>query len=280
LNELNFAVKHADRVGVTRDLPYGPDELKRVANSATLIYGEHDALLVDSFTTQAQNEELIEWIRSFGKQLKRIYITHGHGDHLFGLNQLMTAFPTAEAVAQPNVIETAHFQGSEAYMGSFWDALFPEQIAKPIVFPEPLDGDRLDIEGHEIRVIPTGYTDTEFTTAVWVPELRLLVAGDVVYDDTHPYLAEADHDTREAWASTLDQLQQLHPRTVVAGHGWPGKTVGAEAIDATAAYLRDFNTEADRTSTARDLFDAMMLKYGTRRNPGSLWGGAKRAKSS
>ncbi|MBO9046086.1 MBL fold metallo-hydrolase [Curtobacterium flaccumfaciens pv. flaccumfaciens] len=279
MSNLEFAVKHAERVGVTRDLPYGDEDLRRVANSATLIYGDDEALLVDSFTTREQNDELVEWVRSFGKRLTRIYITHGHGDHLFGLNQLLAAFPDAEAVATPETIDTARHQGSDEYMASFWDALFPGQIARPIVFPTPLTGDRLDVEGHEIRVIPTGHTDTEFTTAVWVPELRLLVAGDAVYDETHTYLAETSAESREAWAATLDRLSALRPAAIVAGHGWPGRTVGPDAIDATATYLRDFNVEAARAATAEDLFDAMMRKYGDRRNPGSLWGGAKRAMS-
>ncbi len=54
-----------------------------MANSATLIHGDDEALLIDSFTTREQNDELVEWVRSFGKRLTRIYITHGHGDHLF-----------------------------------------------------------------------------------------------------------------------------------------------------------------------------------------------------
>ena len=33
-----------------------------------------------------------------GKNLTTIYITHGHGDHFFGLNPVLIAFPEARAV--------------------------------------------------------------------------------------------------------------------------------------------------------------------------------------
>ena len=43
-----YAVHTATRQGVTRDLPHGPEDLQWVANSATLIHGDQDAVLVDT----------------------------------------------------------------------------------------------------------------------------------------------------------------------------------------------------------------------------------------
>ncbi len=50
-SNLSYAVKTAVRKGVTRDLPHGLENLQWVSNSATLIYGEKDAVLVDTFTS-------------------------------------------------------------------------------------------------------------------------------------------------------------------------------------------------------------------------------------
>jgi hypothetical protein len=58
---LRYAVKTARRPGLTRDLSYGPEDLQWVANSATLVYGTDDAVLVDTFTSIGQNAELVEW---------------------------------------------------------------------------------------------------------------------------------------------------------------------------------------------------------------------------
>jgi len=58
-------------------------------SASTLIYGERDAVLVDTFITVEQAEALVEWVRTSGKKLTKIYITHGHADHFLGLGALL-----------------------------------------------------------------------------------------------------------------------------------------------------------------------------------------------
>ena len=52
--------------------------------SATLIYGDRDALLVDALLTLDEGRALADWIAAHDRNLTTIYITHGHGDHFFG----------------------------------------------------------------------------------------------------------------------------------------------------------------------------------------------------
>lgn len=84
------------RQGLSRDLPEGQDLLKWVANTVTLIYGEQDAVLIDTFLTIKENQALVDWVVKSGKNLTTIYITHGHGDHFFGIKMLLDRFPDAE----------------------------------------------------------------------------------------------------------------------------------------------------------------------------------------
>ena len=65
-------------------------------SSATLIYGEHDAILVDTLATHDQVDALADWIDTKERRLSRIYITHGHGDHWLGLARLIQRFPEAQ----------------------------------------------------------------------------------------------------------------------------------------------------------------------------------------
>src|ERR1700692_3272890 len=76
---LHWDVLTVKRPGLTRELPPGKEELMWVANSSTLIYGERDAILVDTFLTTEQSKTLLDWVVAHGKNLTAIYFTHGHG---------------------------------------------------------------------------------------------------------------------------------------------------------------------------------------------------------
>jgi hypothetical protein len=95
---LRYDVLALKRRGLTRDLPSGTESLQWVTNTATLIYGEHDAIVVDTFATIDQNQQLVDWITKSGKNLAMIYTTHAHGDHSFGIKILLDRFPNARAV--------------------------------------------------------------------------------------------------------------------------------------------------------------------------------------
>jgi glyoxylase-like metal-dependent hydrolase (beta-lactamase superfamily II) len=278
LHGLEYAVRTARRPGVTRDLPYGPKDLQWVANTATLIYGDSDAVLVDTFTSIEQNAELVNWVKSFDCKLSHIYITHGHGDHFFGIKQLLEAFPAAKAVATKGSVAAARHQSDPQWLDGFWERLFPGQIPRPITYPEVLDGDTIDLEGHRLQVIEAGFTDTADTTSLWVPDLRLIVAGDVAYNDTHQYTAETTSDSREHWAKAAERLATYDPVAVIAGHKKPELPDDPRILAETAAYLRDFNRLASAVKTAEDLYAGMLELYPRRANPGALWGGAKAAK--
>jgi glyoxylase-like metal-dependent hydrolase (beta-lactamase superfamily II) len=275
--DLKWDVLTMRRPGLSRDLPPGKEQLAWVANSVTLIHGKHDAVLVDTFLTTEQSRKLVDWVVAGGRNLTAIYVTHGHGDHFFGLAPLLERFPNAKAVATPAVVEAMNEQLWPASIEN-WKRLFPKQIPDRLLTAEPLQRGQLELEGHSLIAIDTGRTDTAHSTSLHVPSVGLLVAGDVVYNGIHPYLAETDTGSRNEWIAALDRLEALKPNAVVAGHKVPENDDDPRIIGETREYLRAFNRLNAATTDARQLYDAMLKLYPGRVNPGSLWGAANAAK--
>jgi len=276
---LKWDVFVAKRQGLTRDLPPGKEEWMWVPGSSTLIYGEKDAVLVDTLLTVEQAKALVEWVAARGKNLTTIYITHGHADHFFGLGAVLERFPNARAVATPNAVKVMRQQTSPDYLANFWKARYPGQIPERPVIAEELQGNVIELEGRDLIAVPLGHTDTDNTTCLHVPSVGLVVAGDAAYNDVHLYLAESNAQTRREWIAALDTIEALKPRAVIAGHKKAEREDNPRIIEETRRYIRDFERLAEATTTARELYDKMLGLYPNRANPGSLWGSARAAKS-
>src|SRR6266581_2100160 len=265
---------------VTPDRPEGVRETYFQAMAATLIYGKHDALLVDAFMTVEQASALADWVTSKNKNLTTIYITHGHGDHWFGVGTLLERFPNARAVATPNAVKVMRQNASPEFLRTVWKAGFPGQIPDKLVIAEELKGNVIDLEGHELVAVELGHTDTDHTTCLIVPSIGLVVAGDAAYNDVHLYLAESNPQTRREWISALDKMESLHPRAVVATHKRPENDDNPRIIEQTRQYIRDFDRLSGTTTTAQELYDKMLELYPNRVNPGwALWSSARAVKS-
>lgn len=279
MTELSYAVHVAPSLPTTvTDLP--PDLDRRVWSpiSATLITGERDAVLVDAVMTAGQAAELAGWIVATGKNLTTVYVTHGHGDHWFGLGMILERFPDAKAVAIPSVARKIASQIGSDFVETFWKRRFPGQIPENLVGVEELEGDRFELEGEELVAVDLGHTDTDDTTALHVPSIGLVVAGDAAYNDVHLYLAESDAGGRRSWLTALDTIEKLSPRAVVAGHKRPERADDPKILEETRQYILDFEALAARTATPLELYTEMTARYPDRVNRGALWGSARAAK--
>ena len=265
---------------ITTDVPPGETQRPWPPISSTLISGERNAVLVDTPITVEQARALTNWVVARGKNLTTIYATHGHGDHFFGTSTVLERFPGARFVARPEVIKVMREQASPGSLDTFWKPRFPGQIASQLAIAEELTGDVIDLEGHELVSVPLGFTDTASTTCLHVPSIGLIVAGDAAYNGDHLHLSESpDRQKRQEWIAALDKMESLKPRAVIAGHKRVGNDDGPGIIGDTRKYIQDFERLAMQTTTARELYDAMLKLYPDWINRGALWSSVRALRS-
>ncbi|MFJ3762652.1 MBL fold metallo-hydrolase [Streptomyces sp. NPDC090080] len=238
--------------------------------SSTLIAGDHDAVLVDTPWSHEHMAALIDWVDSFDRNLTAVYITHGHGDHWFGTPALLEHHPNAKVYATADV--SAYIARQHKHRGSMWESRFPGQICQGQINPEPVPDGGISLEGNALQVVELGHTDTDDTTGLWVPSIRLLVAGDSVYNHCHQYLNEAAHGGLESWYRALDIIQALDPVYVVAGHKDVAQPDDGGAVERTRKYLQTFEQlTREEGQTREEFFDEMIRLFPGYANPKALW---------
>jgi glyoxylase-like metal-dependent hydrolase (beta-lactamase superfamily II) len=233
--------------------------------SSTLIMGETDAVLVDAQHIRSDVHALSDRIAQTGRRLTTIYITHGHPDHWYGIGELVRRFPSARAVTTAGVIE--YIETNRADAAERWRAIFADRVVEADVIPGLIEGS-IDLEGHKLHPIEVGQADIAPSTVLHAPSIGLVVPGDVVYNKIHMMLAL--HEEWERWLESIDKIEKLAPKMLVAGHKRPEASdlEVARIIDDSRSYIRAFANAAKKAATADDLIQEISAKYP---DFGNLW---------
>jgi glyoxylase-like metal-dependent hydrolase (beta-lactamase superfamily II) len=240
--------------------------------ASTLIYGREDAVLADPAFTKEQANALGDWVAEKGRNVTDIFITHGHGDHWFAAGLLAERF-NARVVATAGTI--AQMQVSIALRPVLWDKAYPG-IPPSHITAVSVPGNRFMLEGHELVIVEVGHSDTDETTVLHVPDLKLVVAGDVIYNGAHLYIGESVNvGGLDPWRVAITKVESLEPRHIVCGHQNKRNDDDAErTITETRQYLDDAEELLQTQTNAVDFFNAMIERYPNHLARTVLWAGA------
>ncbi|KAI1111380.1 Metallo-hydrolase/oxidoreductase [Nemania sp. NC0429] len=248
----------------------------------TLVSGESEAVLIDTFFTAEQGVALGDWLQdTLGeKRLTTIYITHGHGDHWLNAVYLKGRFPGVRVVSTQESIDHMVAQ-TTAESQAFWNGLFPGQIPESSfeIVAEPLtkEDDNNNrffffLEGHVLEAMDVGHSDTDNTTFLYVPDLALAACGDIVYNDVHMWMVESTlQSQRDAWTRALDGVAAHDPAIVIGAHHRLGGVDGAFNIEASKQYLATFGEEKRKSHSALELYNNMLKAFPSRLGTLVLW---------
>jgi glyoxylase-like metal-dependent hydrolase (beta-lactamase superfamily II) len=194
--------------------------------NVTLVVGGGKALVVDTLSTAAQATELAEAIRKITPLPLTIVNTHHHFDHCFG-NAVLAGAGTdvwGHTAAADHLRERGEHWQREWYRQ--WlptDPDLAQGLAEVTIRP-PNRTVRteatLDLGGRTVRLEHLGRGHTDGDLLVWVPDVDLVVAGDLVEESGPPDFGDG---YPLEWPETLAALDhRLTPATIVVpGHGAP-----------------------------------------------------------
>jgi glyoxylase-like metal-dependent hydrolase (beta-lactamase superfamily II) len=225
----------------------------------TLVMGKTDAALIDVPFTRSDAHRVVAEILESGKTLKFVYITHDHPDHFMSLEVLADAFPDARLIATPAVVADI-WRSLPAKLKRWGPMLGANGPRRPVV-PVAWDQPTFQLEGQELRILGPMQGDHVHATAIYIPSLQAIVAGDLVFENIHLWLGEHTAARRKDWLKSLDQLTALHPAVVVAGHQLPGDPQSPAALQFTRDYLLTFDRLAGKTKSSGEFAASMQAAF-------------------
>lgn len=221
--------------------------------NAGIIIGRDGIAVVDTLISAKEAKRFIKAIKAVSKKpIKYVINTHYHLDHVFGNAEFVKL--GAVVVAQENDKQAMAERAEATLKNSAQYGLTPEDIkGTTIAYPVLSYGDRMSIDlgGQLIELRHARPSHTDGDTLVYLADQKLLFAGDILFTDYHPYLAEGNI---EEWCGELDDLQAMEVEQIVPGHG-PLST--KKDLAAMKQYLQQFDQQA--TALAAQGSDAQMM---------------------
>ncbi|MET7982832.1 MULTISPECIES: MBL fold metallo-hydrolase [unclassified Streptomyces] len=227
-----------------------------IANATHVIETRNQLVLVDSQFLAPYARAFRDYADSLGKPIERLYLSHRHPDHWFGLG---TAFSDITVHALSETMTFIHDHGEDS-RSDHWKLgdLAPERV----VVPERVASAGEDkIDG--VRYVFDRVTDTEidYHLTIRLPDLGVYFTQDLLYSGTHLYLTKhMDH-----WVRVLRDMLVSDYELFLPGHGLPAdKNEVARNIEYLSAAR-----QAIGDGLTADAFKSFMLKrYPERKCPG------------
>lgn len=209
---------------------------RREALSSIVVVGGGQALVIDPGWESDELETLTGALVGRGLEVIAGFATHAHHDHLLwhpGLGDVprWASAGTAQAARQERgALQEALGAGFPAELAALMGRVRPTPRPERLPAEAVPDGCAVELLVHDAHA--PGHT------ALWLPEQRVLIAGDMLSDVEIPlpYTAENLVPYREALERLAPWAEQA--AWVIPGHGAPGRD-GAARLAADTAYLED-----------------------------------------
>lgn len=213
-----------------------------------------EVAIVDAQLVMPEAQRVVELVRSTGKKLAFVWVTHAHPDHAGGLEAIATAFPGTPLYARPTTVMDVPtlLKKFEAPLQRF----FPGEMTTTTPQLTPWTDNQLELGGVPIQIVDLSGGEHPTSTMLVIPSLRAALIGDLVYNRVHPWLNELDDVgvlTHIDMLAALDTIDTFYP-----GHGEP---FGKDFLPVYRRYVTDFLAEVAQAKDGADLIERVWRRY-------------------
>jgi glyoxylase-like metal-dependent hydrolase (beta-lactamase superfamily II) len=251
-----------------------------IANATHIIENTrtNKLVLIDAQFLATYAEKFRAFAEGLGKSIERIYLSHRHPDHWFGLGtafsdgiQIYSLPETRDFIQEhgdDSVKDHAKKMGPEAPKGTVVPQNVLEFSNSNEVVEDVIDGVRYHFRRHT-------NTEIDYLLTISLPDLGVYFAQDLIYSGTHLYLYAQPERNRvpgsdltrdmEHWIEVLGELLRSDYDLFMPGHGFPADKV---EVAKNIEYLSEAKYVIDNGLTKYDFKYHMLQRYPDRKCPG------------
>jgi cyclase len=196
-------------------------------NNVGIHVGREAVTLIDTVMTESRARALRRAVAELtDKPIRTVINTHHHADHTYGNFLFPEATIIGHALCREATIATG-FETKKWFPGVDWGEI---EIRPPeVTFTDELTVWFDDVPG-ALRFWGPAHTTNDVT--VWIEELGLLFAGDMVFNGGTPFVVMG---SVQGLVGALERVRGLGATVVAPGHG---AVAGPETITDQLEYLR------------------------------------------
>lgn len=205
-------------------------------SNAGFVVGGGEVCVIDTLLTEDRTRRFREEIRRHTGHDNAKYVinTHHHSDHTFGNFVFNDAVIIGHDVCRDEVLAVGLSPLAKDPFIPWGDI----RIRPPeVTFQDRL---RLHVGTTQVDLIHVGPAHTRDDVLVWLPDTRVLFAGDVLFNRGTPILTDGSVGGSIA---ALDLMESLNPAVIVPGHG---ELAGIAQIESWRSYFAFLNQAASR----------------------------------
>lgn len=232
-------------------------------SNSYLVSAGDEAILIDAQFSAIEGARVAHLVSSRHHQLSKIFITHPHPDHYYGLESLGARFTNVEINAGP--ITAAEIDSSIAQ----WVRTSSQKLSAGNEFAPTvaLQQNEFTLNGVRIqyRIFRAG--ESVENMVLYVPEQQLLFTGDLAGNGVHMWLAEGRLDN---WLEQLELIRSFGSiKTVYPGHGVAG---GPALLESAETYITNFKMAVKASESPANAIKKMLSLYPEHKLPQILAG--------